>query len=606
MDVEIAVWLVLLVVVLLFASDRVPPDAVALGGLLALVAVGALDTREALAGFSSPAVIAIGSLLVLSAALERSGVVRRIADGLQRIVGAGSGRLLLAGTVAPGLLSGVINIIATVSVFIPVLLRIALKTRRPPGQLLLPMAYVAMAGASLTLIGASHNLVVNDILQSRKGSGFGFFEFTPVGLVMVTVSTLYALLCARWLLPARETPEDDSAEEQTHALIRRYAFHERVWEVEVQHDAAAVGRRIDELRLAEDFGLSLISLVRADRSRPHLQPDSSLQGGDILLMGGRRERVEALTAQVEGLELRGAPAQRDDFSTGSAELIEVLVPPRSPAIGCTVREPDLRQRADLTAIALWRDDGPLRTDAETTVLRAGDAILLYGNKRYTRGFEPEPEFRWLHPPQKAPASLRAQRRAPWTVLIFLLVIVGAALDWFPIAVTALAGALTVTLIGALEAKHAYGGVDWRTLVLIAAMLPFATALNSSGASAHMARWLTENPGQWGPLAVLAAVAAATLLLTQALHNAAAAAVMTPVALDAAQQLQVNPTTFAIAVLVSASMSVLLPMGHPAVLLVRPGGNYRARDYLRFGSGLALLTLAVVVLVVPRLWPLAAQ
>lgn len=603
---SIVVWLILAVVVALFAGDRFPPDAIALAGLLALLVAGSLTPTEALAGFSSPAVIAVAALLVLGAALEQSGVVRRIADALYRYAGDSERRLLLAGTIMPGLLSGVINIIATVSVFIPVLLRVALKVRQSPMRLLLPMAYVAMAGANLTLIGASHNLVVNDILRDRTEAGLGFLEFMPVGIVMVAVATGYALFTARWLLPERRDGTDAAEpESQTRALIQRYAFSERVWEVEVTPGSDAVGLAIDGLHITSQYGLSLVSLVRADHSRPRLDAQTHLQAGDILLLGGRRARVEALIATVSGLELRGAPAHRDDFSAGSAELIEIMVPPRSAAIGKTVLELGLRDSADLTALALWREDAPLRTDAQNTPLRAGDAILLYGDKRYTRGFEPEPDFHWLNAPQKASAPAPAQHLAPWTLLIFIAVILTAALDFYPISVAALAGALAVTLLGALTAEQAYARIDWRTVVLIAAMLPFATALEKSGASAALAGWLTDTLGQWGPLAVLTVIALITLLLTQALHNAAAAAVMAPVALDAAAQLGVNPKTFAIAVLVAASMSVLLPTGHPAPLLVRPSGGYAMRDYLRFGAGMALLTLAVIVGLVPRLWPFSA-
>jgi di/tricarboxylate transporter len=181
----------------------------------------------------------------------------------------------------------------------------------------------------------------------------------------------------------------------------------------------------------------------------------------------------------------------------------------------------------------------------------------------------------------------------------------AALGWLPIVVSALAGALLVTLIGALKADKVYAEIDWRTVVMIAAMLPFATAMNSSGLSIQIAQWLT-GPAHWGPLTILGILALATLLLTQALHNAAAAAVMTPIALDAAQQLGANPKTFAVAVLVAASMSVLMPTGHPAPQLVRGKGNYTTGDYLRFGSGLVVLTLMVILVVVPWLWPIAAS
>lgn len=597
------VWLILGVVIVLLASDRLAADGIAVAGLLALVIAGSLQPGQALAGFSSPAVIAIASLLVLSAALDYTGVVRRLATRLHHLARDYPSRVLLAGTLVPGVLSGLINIVAAVSVFIPVLLRIALRARMSPSRLLLPMAYASMAGASLTLIGASHNLVVNDILSQRTGIELGLLEIAPVGIVMIALATLYSLAGARWLLPKQQAPEDIPAA-QTRDLFQRYAFDERIWELEVLKDSPLVGRKLGDLKLANDYGLSLISLVHPGHKRHHLRANTSLEGGDILLVGGRRQRVEQATEDIEGLELQGAPAYRDDFSAGSAELIEVLVPPRSDAVGQSVQALELRKQADLSAIGLWRDGKPLRTDVETSKLEVGDALLLYGDKHYTRGFEPEPDFRWLHPPQKASAPARQQKRlAPWTLLIFALVIISAALELLPIALAALAGALLVTLIGALKVKQAYDCIEWRSLVLIAAMLPFATALSQSGASAQLAEWLITTFDQWGPLAMLALLALITLVLTQPLHNAAAAAVMTPVALDVALQLGANPKTFAIAIIVAASMSVLMPAGHPAPLLVRQSGDYSAADYVRFGLPLALLTLLVIVLLVPWLWPL---
>ena len=602
---SIIVWLVLGIVILLFASDRIPPDAAALAGLLVFAITGVLTPAQMLAGFSSPAVITIASLLILSAALERAGAVRWFADKLHELTGDSVRYLQLAGTVIPGLLSGIVNIVATVSVFIPVLLRASLMAGQSPSRLLLPMACVAMAGANLSLIGASHNLVVNDILQQRTDLEFSLLEITPIGIVMIVAATVYVMITARWLLPERVSEVEDKSGKQTRDLIKRYAFDEQVWEFRIQQDAAVIGTEIGELDFAGRYGLSLISLVHRNQRRPRPENDTTLEEGDILLLGGRRGMVDKLDAEIDGLDLQGAPAQRDDFSAGSAELIEVLVPPRSDVIGKSIRDLELRDEADLTAIALWRDGKPVRTYVETTKLRAGDAILLYGNKRYTRGFDPEPDFRWFHPPQKQSAPARLQRMTLWIVLIFVLVIAVAALGWLPIVVTTLAGALAVALIGALRADKVYAEIDWRTVVMIAAMLPFATAMNSSGASAQIARWLTTT-GEPDALVVMGAIALVTLLLTQALHNAAAAAVMTPVALDSAQLLGVNPKSFAVAVLVAASMSVLMPTGHPAVQLVRGKGDYSAGDYLRFGSGLVVLTLVVILVVVPWLWPFTAK
>jgi di/tricarboxylate transporter len=323
----------------------------------------------------------------------------------------------------------------------------------------------------------------------------------------------------------------------------------------------------------------------------------------VLALSGRREQLEALVRDHGGLVLMGQLDAGAAFRWSLFDLVEVSVPPRSALIGTTLREKSLRRNHGLIAISLWRNGRPYRSAVIDRPLQAGDGILLFGSRGHVREFRPEPDFIWLHRPRKQEAPLRLRKFAPIATLIFLAVIAGAALDLISIAVGSLAGAAAMVLLGIIPPRLAYRHIDWRTLILVGAMYPVGLALQKTGTAEAMADLILHSAGAWGPIPALAAVGFAAMLLTQPLHNAVAAVIMTPVALQVAGSLGANPKAFALAVLVGASASFLMPVGHPAPLMVQSPGGYRNRDYLKFGIGAALFVLVVITAVIPLLWPL---
>lgn len=594
----------LIVAVALFITEWIRPDLVALLTAVSLTLSEVLTVPEALAGFSSEAVIAIASLLVIGKGLVRSGVVRWIATHLKRFTGESTRRLVLVTTAAPGLLSGFINIVAAVSVFIPAVLRLAKSSRLPPQRLLMPMAYCGLLGANLSLIGASHNLVVDNLIQDAGLSGLGFFEFTPVGTILLLIAILYSLILGGILLPRGETERPvDEEEKKADGLAEVYDLHDRLWQLWVKPGTPLVGKPLAELSLDQEFGLTALSIMHGETQHPVEKYSISLQGDEILLVAGRRERVDALVHRYDGLVLLGPPTEKELFPPSEAELIEVAVPARSQAIGKTVRELSLRQHTGLNAIALWRDGRPIRTDVSDFELQAGDALLLFGARNWVRGFDPTPDFLWLRPPGEEEAPLELRRLGRPAALIFLTIIAIAAMGWVSIAVATLLGAGAMVSLGILRPEQAYRAIDWRTVVLIAGMLPMGTALNQTGVADLLAQGVVQTLGSWGPVAVLVGITLITMLFTQPLHNAAVAVIMVPVALSCANMMNVNPRGFAVAVLIGASAKFLLPVGHPATLLVKDPGKYRTVDHLRFGIGLIVLTAVVIALMVPLLWPL---
>lgn len=601
MDYDIAVTAtILLAAIVLLASDWVRADVVAILVLALLAATGQVSTQEALSGFSNTAVISIVALLVLSAGMVRSGAVQWFAVRLQRIAGGSTRRVILVSMLPPAVLSGVVNIVAAVSIFIPAVLHLARENGISRSRLLIPMAFTSLAGANLTLIGAGHNLVVDSMLRDSGAAGLGFFQIMPLGLILVTVLTAYSLLFAGRLLPGHDEAALSEHEVKDN-LIATYHLDERLWEIWVRPDAPIAGASLDDIAIGRRYGLSVISLLRDGRQQPVEDVHVRLQSRDVLLVGGRREKAEQLCGENEGLLLAGPPQPQNPFPSSDAELIEIIVPPRSAAIGKTLRELRFRERTGLIGVALWRGGKPQRTDARDTPLEPGDGVLLFGAQARTRHFQPHPDFLWLTTPRSQDSPSETGWQAAAAALILLAVIVVAAAGWLSIAIVALAGAAAMILLNILTPQQAYAAVDWRTIALIGGMYPLGTALQNSGAVDLVARLLTE---QAGPAAALWTVALLAIVLTQPMHSAVVAVILTPMALGVAQTLGANPLPFALAIIVGASASYLLPVGHPAPLLVQEPGGYLTGDYLRFGLVPVLIVWGVIGCIIPMIWPLS--
>jgi di/tricarboxylate transporter len=596
------VFAILAGALILFVSGWVRPDIVALLVLTLLVMAGLLPAEEALSGFASDAVIATAGLLILSAGLVRSGVMRWIAKQLNSIAGSGPVGLVALSTVFPGILSGLVSDIGTVSLFIPVILRLARKYDVSRRRLLLPLAMAVLAGGNLTLIGSSHNLVVNSLMQEAGLPELGFFEIAPIGAALVISFALYTFFLGRYLLPDGEAELDRPKGPFDQALIEAYGLNDRLWEVWVGDESSVGGRAVHELELGEDYGLNLLTVVRDEKNRLVTGGDMQVATDDTLLIEGRRERVQAFAEAHPRLKLMGHPRQQEFFPASNAELIEVVVPPRSRVVGRTLVELNLRAESGLNAVAIWRENQPHRTDVGEMALEAGDAVLLYGSRDHSRSFDPGQAFLWLHRPYEEAAPRELRHLGPWAFIIMLLVILGSALELVPISVASLAGSAAMVLLGILSPKSLYEHVEWRTVVLIGAMYPLGLAMEVTGASQIIATLLLETFGTFGPLVALLSMLIVSMLLTQPLHGAAVVIIMTPIAFATAASLDVEPRAFLIAVIVGAASTYLLPVGHPAPLLVRGPGNYEPRDYVKFGVGLVVITLAMSGVLLPWIWP----
>lgn len=585
----------------LFILGRLRPDVIAAMVLVALVLSGVVPPSHIFSGFSSFAVITIAGLMVIGAGMEKTGVVKWVAMRLEGVIHRRYNRLLLLNTGIPGLLSGVINIVAAASFFIPVILRLCKQMKVAQSKILLPMACTALLGANLSLIGASHNLIVSSLLEESTGEGFAFFEFTLVGVVLLAGGLVYILTIGQHLLPGRKEAPAPEDVPKTPNLIETYGLEDRLFEVWVSEDLQEEDTHMEIFDLRA-YGLIPIAIVRQSEQLIIPTGNQSIKEGDMILLQGREKAVKAFADGHPLLTFVGTPKSQEKYPISTAELAEAVIPPRSPAIGKTAEELDIIREAGMTAIAYYRNNEPHRTHSQMEKLREGDSILIYGPREKMRDFSPERELLIYYKPGHPSVSQKRKKLAPLAALILLLVILPAAAGLLPIAVTAVAGALAMVLTGIVSPRGVYRAIDGQTLVLVGAMYPLGAALNASGAADAVGTGLTAALGGMGPLAVLGGIAVLCMVLTQPIHNAAVAIIMTPIAMNAAGIMGVDPRGFCVAVVVACSAAFLMPYGHPATYLVRDPGGYSTGDYLKFGLGLNVMVLAVLLVMVPLLWP----
>ena len=580
---------------LLIVSNRVRPDLVALIVLLALGLGGILPPEQALAGFSRPAVLTIVGLFAITAALERTGVVQWIADRLAWF-GGGEQRLIAVFMGAGALLSLIMNNIAAGAVLLPAAVSVARKAQVRESRLLMPLSFGTLLGGMATLFTTA-NIIISGSLQAQGQRPLTMLDFLPAGGAMVLTGALYMLLVGRRLLPNRESV--GRAALARPDLTKTYQLAERLWEVRVLPDSPLVNRPLADSVIGSRLGATIVAIWHGREAKIPPSPTDLIAANDILLVLGREERVRQLEAQQTTIGRDG-----DQWASASelpVYLTEVVIAPRSPAIGETLKELRFRTKFGLTAVALWREGRSYRTDVGDFPLQAGDALLMVGPPDRVQVLADEPGYIVLGQPQHA--LPQAARKARWAVLITAVVLLLSATGLAPTAEAMLSGAALLVLTGCLSMDEAYREIEWRVVVLIAGMLPIGTALVATGLAAQIGQAFTATLGSAGPLALVAGLYLFTVALTQLVGGQVAALIAGPIAVSAAVQLGVNPSAVGVAVAMACSAAFLTPIAHPVNILMMGPGGYTFGDFFCVGLGLLAVCFLTLLVVMPLFWRL---
>ena len=584
-------FIILLVAVLFFLSDRLRPDLVALLVMLALGLSGILTSQETFSGFSRSAVVAIVAIFILAEGLRRTGLTERLGEMLILLGGKREGPLVFTVTLAGALLSLFMNNIAAASVLMPAVFGAARKSGVSPSRLLMPLAFGTILGGMATLLTTT-NILVSGILREHGQAGLGLLDFFPVGLPIIFFGTLYIVLVGRRLLPIQAHPESQLAPEADDDLQSVYRLDERLILGRVFDGSPLAGKLVKQSQLREKYRLNILAVQRKGRLHEALSPEMELKPGDVLQMIGRLDLIPLPELQTQ-LELIS------DTTLPAMALVEVVLTPRSALLGQTLRDARFRERHGMNVLAIWRAGRPYRTGHSDIPLQFGDALLLQGPAGRIPILQSEPEMLVL-----TGRAVRVDKgRALLAALIMLATLVTASVSPFPTGEVMLAGALAMVLVGILDMDQAYRAVEWKGAFLVAGMLPLGTALAKTGAATLLGTLLVNVLGHHGNFVLLAGLLGLTILFTQVMNGAAVAAIMAPIGIQIAQQLGVDPRAMAMGVALATSVAFITPLGHPVNVLVMGPGGYKFGDYARVGFLLTLLVFAVILIFLPIFWPL---
>ncbi|UCD98550.1 MAG: SLC13 family permease [Chloroflexota bacterium] len=591
MTTEIALTLgIILAAIVLFATERLRVDLVALLVLLAVSITGLVNKDDVFLGFANSAVITIWAVYIVSGGLFKTGVADKLGSLILHLAGASEPRLIAVIMITCGIMSAFMNNVGAVAVLMPAVIGISKKTNIPVSKLLIPLAFSSLLGGKMTLIGTPANILAQGILVAKDLPSFGFFEITPMGILVLGTGIVYMVVIGRFLLPVRETAADPLASSQ----LREY-----ISDVQISTESPLKGKNLYESGLGSDYDLTVLSIIRDGKPLIGLHRDFVIQEDDHLILEGAAQSLIDASSQLKFNIQAGHDFQFSDLGTDQSYIFEATLAPRSTIVGRTLNQVNFRDSFGLTALAIWRQGDVITEHLRDVELRFGDSLLLQGPPSRVRALQKGNEFLVLEPVE---LQRNRRNRAPLAAGIMLMVILLAIFTDFGIAVSMLIGSVSMVLTGCLTMEEAYESIDWRTVFLVGGMLSLGIAMENTGTAQYLADTMLGLLGDYGPIGLLAGIYLLSALITQPMSNAAAVVLIVPIAVDTALGLGVNHLTFTMAVVIGAATSFLSPVGHKANVLVFGPGGYRFSDYTRVGILLTVALFVVSMIFLPIIWP----
>ena len=622
-------WIVLGILagaIILFVTEWLRVDVVALGVVVLLMVTGVLTTGEALSGFSNAAVLTIAALFIVGGAVLHTGLAGMIGRRILLIAGTSEVRLLVVLMGAVALLSSFMSDTGTVAVLLPAIIMLARSADVAPSRLLIPLAFGSLLGGASTLIGTPPNIIVSDLLREEGLEPFQFFSFTPMGIILIITGIVFMVLLGRRLLPDRRTRTAAERIETPEELVDRYRLPQNMFRLRVRRASDLVGKTIQEVGFGRRYQVTVLDILRLVDPRPALR----LAGSRLGRTGGTPERVsveadaetkiavdDMLVVQGEGPDVSllaarwnlgvqpATEADEEALIDEEVGVTEVIIPARSRIAGQSLVDCHFGQRYGLTVLGVHRPGEPVaavRPDFKNRRLQFGDTLLVQGPWKNIMALKEQRRDFVITGQPEAMMGPRNREKAGIALFILLGMVALMIGDVLPIAAIAMMAGLAMVLSGCLTMDEAYQAIDWKSLVLVAGMLPMSVALEKVGLVDVAAGALVDTLGTLAPQAVMAGLFLATSLFTQVLSNTATTVIIAPIALASARTLGIAPYAFLMTVAVAASMAFASPVASPVNTLVMGAGNYRFSDYIRVGAPLIALTMIVVIVVLPILFP----
>ena len=595
---QIFFLLILTAAILLFITEWIRTDLVAMLIVIALYATRVLDAKEALSGFSSEPAIVIAGIFVLSGALHVTGLSDTIGAWIGKLAGRSLSRAIVVIMPSVGILSAFTHHVTTTAVMLPITMDISRQRDIPASKLLMPMSFAASLGTAITIIGAPAFLIASSILQQSGRPGLGIFSIAPIGLSLTVAGTLFVLLIGRFLLPSRQGTEDTT---------RHFRLEDYLTEITLLKDSPLLDKTIGELESDPGYHFRAVGIIRNRRRLRAPFSNEPLKEGDVLVVRTTPEELVSIrkeaNIELHPVKLYGSAAEEakekaNGDSDGTDLFVQAVVAPKSDLVGRTIGDIDVRRRYGAIVVGLWRKDGWLSQEMAKVKLRANDVLVLEGSEEGLARVANDKAFLMMVPFHAEP---KLRRKAWLAGLIMVATILAAAFNLLSIEIATVAGAVAVVLTGCIPINQAYRSIDVRIFVFIAGAIPLGAAMQKTGTASLIASSLQNALGSWPDTLILLALFAVVAIITQFMSDAATTALFAPVAVALAQALGRAPEPFVVTVAMASVVAFLTPIGHHGNLLIYGPGRYRFGDFVKVGTPLTVLCALIVALLAPIIW-----
>jgi di/tricarboxylate transporter len=572
----------------LFLWGRLRHDVVAMLALIAVVLTGLVPFGAAFDGFAHPAVVTVAAVLILSRALQNAGIVDVVVRLLAPLRGRSTAQIgAQAGLIA--VLSGFMNNVGALALLLPVALRNAYRDGYPPAMSLMPLAFASLLGGMVTLIGTPPNLIISAFREREIGEPYGMFDFTPVGGAVALAGLAFIVLLGWRLLPAGRRGAGDV----------KLDIGDYIAEARVAEKGKAEHMSLAEIEAMGEDEVRIVGLARRRRRRMAPPATERVSAGDVLIIEGGPDSIKGLV-DVAGLELLDSEGVGiEELRAEGIEVVEAIVKPGSRLVGRTATQARLRRAYGINLLAVARHGKQIHERLGATPFQVGDVLLLQGPAE-TMG-DSLTEFGCL-PLAERPLQIGRARRLLSAGGIFGLAILVTIVGLVPVHVAFVTAATVVVVLGIVRPAEIYDSIDWPVIVLLGAMIPVGTALETSGAAGLVAEGIASVGRDLAPVWTIALLLVATMFVSDAINNNATAVLMAPVGIEVAHRMEASPDPFLMAIAVGASCAFLTPIGHQSNTLVLAPGGYRFGDYWRMGLPLEAIIVVVALPMILLVWP----
>ncbi len=583
------VFCVLVSAIVLFSTEKLRSDIVAILVMLVLPWLGLLEVKQAFSGFSSSAVLALMGVMVMGAGIEKTGLMNRISRPIIRFAGSDEKRLIVLVSAFVGSISAFMQNIGAVALFLPALLGISRQTKIPASRLLMPMGFTAILGGTLTLVASGPMIILNDLLRQAGLAPLGLFSVTPVGVALLASGILYFLFLGRSLLPGKHGEQEPG---EGDLLVDSWDLPRKIIRLEIPPGSPLAGQTPEGIGLWQRWGLHLLFVENKGKATYAPWRQSEFKEGQILGVSGMQEGCEAFSAAF-GLRVLDHKADREQvWLLENASFAQYVVLPRSPMAGKSIRGIALRRNFGVEPLVLLSGENVYREDFSDFPLRPGDALVVHGPWDNLRRLGREEGIALVTPLSGQP--LREAKAIPAAACF--LAAIGLAVAGFSLSLSLLSGALAMVLLGVLSMDEAYESIEWKTVFLLAGLIPLGLAMDYTGGARFLAERLTLLLAGSPPTLILLVIAGLSTVFSLFMSNVAATVLLVPFAILAGKESGLDPRALAMLVAICVANSFILPTHQVNALLVSPGG-YRNADFIKAGGIMTVIFILVAVALV---------